>query len=229
MADAGDAFNSSVQNLHAYNVSAQARAVIDQGQARMATAKEYADWVEIYIRNGGRITRICDYDTPDMFIIIKKDVDIPPLRNASALHVIVPEGVRVHLNKRDDPSGLGNNELHYMADGVVAHTRPYRDTIVCLYKDTLLELKKRPAFQKAASRLLMEMASGETQNFFGEKGFQSPSQKLTEDQEDFLTAAFRLSMEKESEGDLLLTEHRRILKDLSGKGRITFKKDIQPQ
>lgn len=66
---------------------------------RKATVKEYKKWLKGYIKRGGRPTHVYDYpfsNREDEFYVARADLPRSfALYGASAIHIIVPEGIKV--------------------------------------------------------------------------------------------------------------------------------------
>lgn len=97
-----------------YEQYPEVRKVLDQGEARMATSTEYADWLEGHLWNRwGSV----DFDflssksTGPGVYVVTKDIELPPLSGALGLKIIVPQGVNVKIN-----GDIGDNEVFYMDD-----------------------------------------------------------------------------------------------------------------
>lgn len=96
-----------------YNMMPQVHQILDQGDARIATVREQADWVVGHFtsHNGNQSYRFpLKKSTNDITYVINKDIDLPPLWGAEALTIMVPMGVKVKHGI------LGNNKLLYMDD-----------------------------------------------------------------------------------------------------------------
>lgn len=94
-----------------YNLSPEVHKVLDQGDARIATVKEQADWVVGHFNRheGNQSYRFpTKKSTDDTAYTITKDIDLPPLYGREALTIIVPKGVHV------SHKGLGDNKILYM-------------------------------------------------------------------------------------------------------------------
>lgn len=100
------------------------------GNARAATAMEFADWLTGYLKAGNKITGIFSGDMPEYYII-KQDSEIPELHHEQALRVIVSPGVNMRS------SDMGHNAVFFM-DG---YKMKNAAGTVPLYRDVLLEME----------------------------------------------------------------------------------------
>ncbi len=114
---------------------------IEQSAAEAATTKEYADWVEKYLKTGGEISAIYAGNMDNEVLVARRSAPLPPLYSGG-VHVIIPKGVSITKSPYVYGSGFdgwGHSKL-YMRDGsVTSGTGAY----VALYKDTVTELKRR--------------------------------------------------------------------------------------
>jgi len=94
---------------------------------------DYAMWLEDFLRSGGEITHVYDYDMPcDSWLLARIDFTVTPLYGSAAKSIIVPAGVRVEVGA----AGAGHNEIFYH-DG---HRAP---GIVPLYSDISAMLQEQ--------------------------------------------------------------------------------------
>lgn len=112
-----------------------------QAALEPATTKEYADWLERYLEDGGVITGFVDRNMAgDDVLVARQDALLPNIHGNKAFRFIVPSGIDIATV---GPVGLnaelGENML-YLPGGVLK--RGY-DTHVKLYRDTVWELKQR--------------------------------------------------------------------------------------
>ncbi|MEZ0223087.1 MAG: hypothetical protein ACAH83_00910 [Alphaproteobacteria bacterium] len=94
-----------------YNLSPEVHRILDQGDARIATVKEQADWVVGHFNrhDGNQSYRFrMKGSAEDVAYVITKDIDLPPLYGPEALTLIVPRGVTVRHR------ALGDNRLYHM-------------------------------------------------------------------------------------------------------------------
>lgn len=78
---------------------------------RLATPKNYIDWLKGFIDNGGKPTHYYDYDMPNYFYIATNGFEIKySFCGALSFQVIVPIGITVI------PTSLGHCNL-YLMDG----------------------------------------------------------------------------------------------------------------
>lgn len=73
----------------------------------------YKKWVDLYLKNGHRITHPYTGNMPDSFFLAKKDLVVTPLYGSSSVSIIVPSKINVTF------TNLGHNNIFYMADGTV--------------------------------------------------------------------------------------------------------------
>ena len=117
----------------AYEHFEDAKRVLDQGDAEVATVKEYADWLEGFLARGGKITHSYGYDMSDRVHIIRRDIDLPGLHGARSLRIIVPKGVKANF------SAIGHGALYFMEGYQVASTF----SVVPVYADVVAEMLRR--------------------------------------------------------------------------------------
>ncbi len=83
---------------------------------RPATAADYQAWLDGYRARGGATTHDYDYPFPSgWFVLERSDVTMPPLCGSRAVHVIVPEGMRLVV-QGDLYARPGHNSA-YLMDG----------------------------------------------------------------------------------------------------------------
>lgn len=114
------------------------REVLDQGAARMASAQEYADWLEGHLWNRwGSI----DFDFRDGkasaqgIYTVLKDIDLPEFRGAQGLKLIVPQGVKVNF-----AGDIGDNEVFFAEDYTAKMSANHK---LAIYSDVLDALDPR--------------------------------------------------------------------------------------
>ena len=76
---------------------------------RIASVKDYSEWLNGYLKNGGKITHHYDYNLSRMCVAMG-DFHLPPLHGACSFDIIVP--TRIHITYDD----LGHNNLYFMKD-----------------------------------------------------------------------------------------------------------------
>lgn len=98
----------------------------------MATAQEYADWVEGHLWNRwGSL----DFEFPDSkaatqgIYVITKDIDLPKLSATQGLKIIVPQGVKVNVT-----GDIGDNEVFFMEDYSAKMSKNHK---LSIYSDVL--------------------------------------------------------------------------------------------
>lgn len=115
-----------------YDTFSEVRDVLDKGGARLATAREYADWLEGHLWNrwGSQDFDFTAGKAEEQVYILTKDTGLPPLTGALALKIIVPEGIRVNLTG----GSLGHSSLYFMED---YSAQMGQDHKVLIYSDAL--------------------------------------------------------------------------------------------
>lgn len=120
-----------LEDMHAYRVFDDARKTIDDGNMRLATVQDYADWVQAYVKAGGHVTENYDCNLRDT-LVAGRDTVIPPLCGARSLKIIVPADVTLNILP-----GNSHNDF-YFYDTALHSTR-----YVPMYNDVRQELLKR--------------------------------------------------------------------------------------
>ena len=127
-----------------YEQYPEVRKVLDQGQARIATAEEYSDWLEGHLWNrwGSLDFEFPNSDAKSQSIyIVTKDIDLPPLNGALAMKIIAAEGVTVNM-----PNGPGDNEVFRMDDYSATMNKNHK---LKIYNDVLDALTPRGYFAES--------------------------------------------------------------------------------
>jgi len=73
-----------------------------------ANKKDYANWLIGYLKNGGQVSHVYDYEFPGFFIA-KKDFKLGSLYGANSIQVIIPEGIKTS-------NASGHNTYYFMDD-----------------------------------------------------------------------------------------------------------------
>lgn len=121
----------SLEDMHAYRVFDDARQVIEDGDMRLATVQDYADWLQAHIKAGGHVTEAYDYNLRDT-LVVGRDTVIPPLCGARSLKIIVPADVTLNIQP-----GNSHNDFYFYDTSL--HGAGY----VPVYNDVREELLKR--------------------------------------------------------------------------------------
>lgn len=89
-----------------------------------ANPDDYARWLHGYLKAGGSVTHVYDYDMPGSFIVANGSITVTPLFGALSKRIIVPEGVQATV--KDE---FSHNSVYFMDDFKAAgHFVPlYRD------------------------------------------------------------------------------------------------------
>jgi hypothetical protein len=106
------------------------------GHCRPATAADYRAWLDGYRARGGATTHDYDYDyniSATWYVLETSDVTIPPLYGSQAVHVIVPGGMRLVI-ERDLYHGESGHNSVFLIDGFRVAARRYW---VPTYRDVL--------------------------------------------------------------------------------------------
>lgn len=76
-----------------------------------AKLKDYTEWLNKFLSEGGEITHVYDYPMSRQdFYVATSDIVLSPLKGSSSLNVIAPEGIKV------DASDCGHINVYYIGE-----------------------------------------------------------------------------------------------------------------
>ena len=138
------AFDEKVKDIVNGSPTNGAQSFLGKAAATFATVEEYVDWVEKYLKQGGKISMVtaANMAGPNNHVYIaRQDAALYMSDNTASLNVIVPEGVHVSLKGQNASlKSCGRSQL-YLNDGSIESGSA--DIGITLYADSAAELKRR--------------------------------------------------------------------------------------
>jgi hypothetical protein len=93
--------------------------LVQSGTLRPATLTEYADWLKLYLKAGGKVSENRGYWTGyDHFYTATKNFKmLAHLQGSSAIRLLVPKGIKVEL-----PNDIGHSIVYQFKKPMVSET-----------------------------------------------------------------------------------------------------------
>lgn len=122
------------ENFRINNIMAK----LGDQNVKVATAEDYSAWISGFLKKNGELGYYCNNkitEATDIFLVAKKTFELPEMHGASAVHLIVPEGIDVKYDT------LGHNQLYLMENHKVIGQTPsvtvFNDTHSDTYDDKI--------------------------------------------------------------------------------------------